>query len=203
MDRIRSLVGCVFFRLTPSCESPNINDFRVGFLSIILLFTHSTNCIHYIHESLVWTMKSYGLQLKIYKGFSEDQDSLLMLGGAGSQSWLVVYGVASCFFGKATKILSHSPSLLWPSSYSVHLRPWLLDLGLSLHLATILLLVGWLISQKSSNSLEERNQWEGSGRGYAKLPKWLLWRAWRGWVMLLWHRELGFDSGQWRKYLSH
>lgn len=81
--------------------------------------------------------------------------------------------------------------------------PWLLDLGLSLHLATILLLVGWLISQISSNSLEERNQWEGSGRGYAKLPKWLLWRAWRGWVMLLWHRELGFDSGQWRKCLSH
>lgn len=85
MDRIRSLVGCVFFR-TPSCESPNINDFRVGFLSIILLFIHSTNCIHYIHESLVWTMQSYGLHLKIYQSFSEDQDSLLMPTRAGSQS---------------------------------------------------------------------------------------------------------------------
>lgn len=107
------------------------------------------------------------------------------------------------FSGKAAKILSHSQSLLCPSSYSVHLHPWLPDLGLSLHLATVLLLVGCLISQISSKSLEERNQWEGSGRGYAKLPKWLLWRAWRGRVMLLWHRELGFDSGQWRKCLSH
>lgn len=98
MDRIRSLVGCVFFRLTPGCESPHINDPRVGFLSIILSFAHSFNCIHYIHESLVWIMQSYGLQLKIYKSFSEDQDSLLMLGRAGSQSRLVVYGVVSLFW---------------------------------------------------------------------------------------------------------